>query len=151
MFVVFTDFQCPFCATVAALLRELVKRHPDDVIVYVKNYPLRMHVHAELAAEASLCANAQGKYPEFHDLLFSNQNSLDESALIRFAGLAGCDTAAFASCLRSGFHKQFIARDIAEAGKNGITGTPTVFLNGRPLLGDLSLEQLEAELQALRR
>jgi protein-disulfide isomerase/uncharacterized membrane protein len=150
-FVVFTDFQCPFCAGVAGLLDEVVKRNPEKVTVYIKHYPLAIHPHAARAAEASLCAHAQGKFKPFHDLLFSHQASLDDASLIRFAGEAGCDTAVFAAALRSGFQRQYVERDIAEAQKNGISGTPTIFLNGRPLMGEVSLERLQADLQAILR
>jgi protein-disulfide isomerase/uncharacterized membrane protein len=149
--VVFTDFQCPFCAGVANLLDEIVRRNPRKVAVYIKNLPLGMHPNAARAAEASLCAHAQGKFKTFHDLLFTHQASLDDASLMRYAQSAGCDTAAFSACLKTGFYRQFVERDIAEARRNGITGTPTVFLNGRPLMGELSLERLQSELQDVLR
>jgi protein-disulfide isomerase len=150
-FVVFTDFECPHCAGLAGTMEELSRRNPSKIAVTIKHYPLAVHPRAARAAEASLCAGAQGKFKQYHDLLFAGQKDLSDTALIRLAGEAGADTAVFRACLASGFHEQFIRRDSEEAERIGVTGTPTVFLNGRPLLGELTLDRLQTEVEMATR
>lgn len=151
MIVVFTDFQCPFCATTAGILEELRRRYPSDVSVLIKNLPLDIHPHAALAAEASLCALEQGKYIQLHDLLFKNQHDLTSSSIRKLAAEAGLDTAKLEACLKAGSHRQYIERDINEAKRNGVTGTPILFLNGRPLMGEISLDRMMQEVQVALR
>jgi len=144
--VVFTDFECPFCATVAGLLKELHNAYKNELCIVIKNFPLDIHRDAPLAAEAALCANEQGKFQPYHDLLFSNQGKLDEKSLVSYAEKAGIDIPRFKRSLESKQYQNVVARDKLEGERIGVTGTPTVFINGRPLLGPLSLERLDEEV-----
>jgi protein-disulfide isomerase len=96
------------------------------------------------AAEASLCAHEQGRFWQMHDSLFGFQQDLTIDSLKLRAMELGLDVAAFSSCLDSGRQAPRIKSDIAEASKAGVSGTPTLFVNGRILLGNQP-----AELRAL--
>ena len=77
--VAFSDFECPYCGTVGALFEEALAKHPKEVKVVFKQFPLAMHKQAQSAALASLAAHRQGKFWQYHDLLFENQKSLSEA------------------------------------------------------------------------
>ena len=113
--VEFSDFQCPFCGKA-----KLVFRH----------FPLDFHKNAEKAAEASMCANEQGKFWEYHDVLFKNQQTLEVPQLKDHAKDVGLDTASFSACLDSGKYKKAVDDDMAAGQKVGVTGTPAFFING---------------------
>jgi len=103
-------------------------------IVY-KDFPLPIHPNAQKAAEASRCAAEQGKYWEYHDLLFANSNALEPANLKKFAADLTLDTAKFDACLDSGKYAQAITKDVAEGNRAGVSGTPAFFINGRFLSG----------------
>jgi protein-disulfide isomerase len=94
-----------------------------------------VHKYACLAAQAAECAGTQGRFWEYHDLLFDNQSRLDRENLIAYAERVGIDRAAFLACLDSDPPRQAIARDVAEGMRLGIESTPTIFLNGRTITG----------------
>jgi protein-disulfide isomerase len=132
---VYEDFQCPFCAKIAPSIHEFAKRFPNDVRIVYKHMPLDIHDHAKLAAEASMAAMAQGKFWEYHDILFANQQALDRPDLEKYAGQAGLDVARFKKDLDAGVGKALIARDTQEGQSNGVSGTPSVFINGMKYQG----------------
>jgi len=92
--VLFTDFECPYCARLDTRLRQLTAKH-EDVRVVLRNHPLPMHAHARLAAKAAIAAEAQGALAPFAALLFANQSALDRASLIAYAARAGVDAAQF--------------------------------------------------------
>jgi len=94
-----------------------------------------MHNRAAPAAEAAQCANAQGKFWEYHDALFANQRALSDEDLAKYAGDIGLDVEAFKACYSSGKFKNDVQQDAREGGKIGVTGTPAFFINGRFLSG----------------
>ena len=103
-----------------------------------------------LAAQAAECANEQGRFWRFHDMLYLNQGGKGSDAfsrehLQRFAEALGLDTAAFASCLDSGKYASMVADDTNAAQQRGVDSTPTVFVNGREVAG--SLEEMRAAIQ----
>lgn len=153
--VVFADFQCPFCRLFAQMADEMVERFPNELRVYALQYPLSSHPHAMSAAIASLAAHRQGKFWEFHDILFSAQQSLNQSTSPTFyyemwAEELGLDLARFQrDCLDPQLAAQVSAqRSMAQAA--GATGTPTVFLDGIRF-GDLDHASLQARIEALIR
>lgn len=93
-----------------------------------KDFPLVMHKNAFKASEASLCAGDQGKFWEMHDRLFANQTALSPDDLLKHAESVGLDMAKFKECLDSGKFADEIKKDMAEAQKAGITGTPAFLL-----------------------
>lgn len=100
-----------------------------------KDYPLEFHANARKAAEASRCAAEQGKYWEYHDILFANQSALDVANLKKYATNLKLDANQFTTCLDSGKHVAAIAKDTSEGAQAGVTGTPAFFINGRFLSG----------------
>jgi predicted DsbA family dithiol-disulfide isomerase len=135
--VEFSDFECPFCGGLYPTLKTIEAAYPATVRVVYRQYPLRnVHPHAEKAAEASLCANEQGRFWEMHDSMFENQQQLTVPALEQRAVDLKLDTRAFDTCLESGREVAAIDKDIAEGLAAGVTGTPTMFVNGRILPGN---------------
>jgi protein-disulfide isomerase len=111
--------------------------------VVFRQFPLtNIHANAEQAAEASLCAQAQGRFWDMHDLLFQNQNTLRDVDLKSKAGKLGLDAAAFDTCLDSRRYGSVISEDIRAAAAAGVEGTPALFINGRFLYGSRPLEEI---------
>lgn len=94
-----------------------------------------MHNNAQKAAEASDCANAQGKFWEYHDKLFANQRALTPDNLKQYAADIGLDVAAFNACLDSGEFAGDVRKDTSDGKKAGVSGTPAFFVNGRFMSG----------------
>ncbi|MDP3998722.1 MAG: DsbA family protein [bacterium] len=141
--VEFSDFQCPFCGFAEPTLRKIFETYPDQVKLVYKNYPLPSHENAENAALAVLCAKDQGKYWDYHDKLFENQESLKVDDLRKYAADLGLNTQDFNSCLESKKHKSQIEADVMEANRVGIQGTPAFFINGRSLYGAQPFEKFQ--------
>ncbi len=133
--VEFSDFQCPFCARVNATLEQLLRDYPRDVRIVFRHNPLPFHDHAAAAAEAAVAAEKQGKFWEMHDLLFADQNDLDRAALELHAVQLGLDLTAFRAALDTHAGKARVDEDLALGRQVGVRGTPTFFIDGRPLMG----------------
>jgi protein-disulfide isomerase len=149
--VEFADFECPFCGAFYPTLKLVEKNYANRVRMVYRQFPLtNMHPNAQKAAEASLCANEQGKFWEYHDSLFSDQSRLDVPSLKQRAQALGLNTATFNTCLDSGKQAEAVQKDRDEARKIGVNSTPTVFVNGRLLSGrsySEVQEVIEDELQ----
>lgn len=129
--IMFTDFQCPACAAVYPVLQEIITSVGDKARFVVRDYPLvQIHANAFRAAEAAEAARAQGKFFEYTEILYRNQNLLDEKSLVAFAAQVGLDAKRFEADLISGKFAAEIRRDVADAKNLGLPGTPTVFVNG---------------------
>jgi thiol-disulfide isomerase/thioredoxin len=126
----FTDFECPYCKKIVPLLELVLKNNPDTVKLAFKNMPLRFHKMADPSARAALAAGEQGKFWEFHDLLFGSDKLSDER-IGEIAAELKLDMDKFKQDMDSGEIKSKIQKDLADAQKAGVTGTPTVFINGR--------------------
>ena len=130
--VEFSEYQCPFCGrhvndTFPGIDKEYIQ---TGKVKYVfKDLPLEsIHKNAFKAAEAAHCAGEQKKFWEMHDRLFANQKSLEPAMLTVHAEAIGVDSKKFQACLDSGKYAAEIRKDIAEANKYGITGTPTTVI-----------------------
>jgi protein-disulfide isomerase len=126
----FADFECAYCQQAQPLLNKIEAEFKGKLAFAYKDYPLNMHPNAQKAAEASHCAGAQGKYWEYHDMLFANQQ-LDVPALKNDARDLKLDTAAFTTCLDSGQMAGAVKDQASEAQSLGLQGTPSFFVNGR--------------------
>jgi protein-disulfide isomerase len=139
--VEFSDFHCPFCSRAQATLKHVLERYPDKVKLVYRDFPLdRLHPQARHAAEAPRCAHDQGKFWEYHDVLYANTPRAASEDLRRYAQQVGLDVVKFEQCVSSGVHKAAVQRDIEEGSRLGVTGTPAFFINGRPLEGAQPLE-----------
>jgi protein-disulfide isomerase len=128
--VIFSDFQCPFCANATRTLDVIRHNFADKVQVVFRQFPLPFHEHAHLAAEASLAAAEQGKFWEFHDKVFANQSAIARENLDAYAKEVGLDVARFKSALDKGALSSAVDADFALGKTVNVEGTPTMFLNG---------------------
>jgi protein-disulfide isomerase len=140
--VEFADYECPYCRKVEPTLDKLRKEYGNRVAFAFKDFPLPMHKHAEKAAEAARCANAQGKFWDFHDKLFAADSSLEIAEMKTYARSMNLDGTKFDKCLDSGGEAAAIQKDQAEGSRLGLTGTPTFFVNGHIISGNASYETL---------
>jgi protein-disulfide isomerase len=139
----FSDYQCPFCQRAETVVDQVVQTYGDKVRLVFRDYPLPMHPQARPAAEAANCANAQGKFWDYHAKLFANQSALGEDKLKEYATQVGLDGAKFEQCLADKPFKSAIDKDIADGGKVGVNGTPAFFINGRMLSGAQPFEKFK--------
>src|SRR5215475_9373866 len=139
--VKFEDFQCPFCKEFQPTLTELLSRYNGKIRLVHKDLPLdSIHPKARRAAEAARCADEQGNFWSYHDILYANYPKASEENLKNLAKEVGLDVNAFDRCLSSGKFKATVQRDLIDGAKLGVTGTPTFFINGREISGNQDLE-----------
>jgi protein-disulfide isomerase len=144
--VEFSDFQCPFCVQAYRDLRRLIRSRSDVSLVF-RHFPLdntcnpnvqrSLHPNACLAACAAECASQQGRFWEYHDRLFENNERLERDGLFRYAREVQLDIAAFRTCLDDPATRARVGEDIESGSKLGVTSTPTLFINGRMVEGAL--------------
>jgi protein-disulfide isomerase len=108
--------------------------YPKDVKLVFKNYPLPSHPYARSAALAALAAYSQGKFWEYHEKLFANQTAFNASRFQELAVQLALDGDKFKKDMSSPALQQIIDRDISEGRRIGVRGTPTVYVNGKPLV-----------------
>ncbi len=142
--VEYSDYQCPFCARINPTLDKLRATYGDKVRVVFKDFPLPNHGDAPKAAEAAHCAGEQGKYWEMHDRLFANQQGLGVPALKEHASGLKLDAAAFTQCLDSGKFAARVADSLKLGNDLGVQSTPTLYVNGRPVIGAQPFEYFKA-------
>lgn len=128
--VIFSDFQCPYCAQAGTLLEEILEQNPESVKIIFKHFPLNFHEQAQPAAQAAIAAHQQGKFWQYHDLLYANHKSLTAASYEAFAQELGLDMTAFNRDRRSRTVQQQLVKDINIGKQIGVTGTPAVFVNG---------------------
>jgi protein-disulfide isomerase len=133
--VKFTDFQCPFCSRGANTMKQVRKAFKGQVRIVYKHNPLAFHKQAHIASQATLAANAQGKFWEYHDKVFANYRSINKANLIKWAGELGLNVGEFKAALDSGKYKAQVNRDLAYGRTVGVRGTPNFFVNGRKVAG----------------
>ncbi len=135
--VEFSDFECPFCNRVKPAIKQMKEEYvkTGKVKLVFRHLPLSFHRNAEPAAIASLCAGRQGKFWEYHDKLFANQNALSATNLKKYASDMKLDMSKFSSCLRDPKISQQVQADKMAANKAGIRGTPGFLINGETLSG----------------
>jgi protein-disulfide isomerase len=128
--VEFSDFECPFCSRAAAVVEKIREKYGDRVRFVFRQFPLPMHQNAHEAAEASLAAHAQGKFWQFHDVLFENQKQLDKASLEDHAKQVGLDVGTFKQALESDKYAAAVDADMKLGSQVSVQGTPTLFING---------------------
>ncbi len=128
--VEYSDFECPYCSQAVQTVNDILKKYPNDVMLVFKNFPLDFHPYAQKAAEAAECAADQGKFWEYHDVLFSHQDNLAVGDLKYYAKELGLDTDAFNRCLDSGAMAGRVSNDRNEGLAKNVRGTPSFFING---------------------
>jgi protein-disulfide isomerase len=148
--VEFSDFQCPFCSKAAEVSHKVKEKYGDKVRFVFRQFPLSFHKDAHLAAQASLAAHAQGKFWEYHDKLFANQQKLDRASLEAFAKEVGLNVAEFKKALDSKAHAATVDAEMKLGEEAAVQGTPTMFLNGSRIADPTNFEALSTQIdQAL--
>lgn len=130
--IVYSDFECPYCSQFAATMKQIEEYFKDKVVITFRHFTLPGHPQAEKAAEASECAAEQNKFWDMHDKLFAD-NAAGRMSLEQFkkdAADLGLNMEAFNQCLDSGKYQAKISGQKAQGAKAGVTGTPTIFVNG---------------------
>jgi len=134
--VEFSDFQCPFCRQVVPTLKRIRETYGDKVRLVWKDFPLtQIHPQAFKAGEAGHCAAEQGKFWEYHDRLFANQQAMQITDLKKYAADLGLDAATFNECLDSSKHGDRVREGVAQGSRLGVNSTPTMYINGRLVSG----------------
>jgi protein-disulfide isomerase len=142
--VEFADFQCPYCQDVEKTVKAVMERYQGKVKLGFRDFPLRqIHPQAQPAAEASRCAGEQGKFWEYHDLLYASQSRLDPTGLADNARAAGLDVDRFGACQASGKFRSQIESDLQSGTAAGTTGTPAFYINGVLLSGSQPVSAFE--------
>jgi protein-disulfide isomerase len=139
----FADYECPYCQQIQPTVQKLETEFAGKIAFRYKDFPLPMHANAQKAAEASRCAQSQGKYWEYHDVV-SSAKKLDIDGLKGISRQLKLDTTAFDKCLDSGEKAEVVKAQAAEAQALGLQGTPTFFINGRYVSGAISYDRLRA-------
>jgi protein-disulfide isomerase len=130
MIVEFSDYQCPYCHQIEPTVKSLLAKYGDKVSLSYRDFPLSaIHPYAMGAAEASRCAEEQGKFWEYHDQLFT-ASKLEKDALVEYARNLKLDDKQFDSCLTTEKYKADIEKDELEGRNAGVNGTPGFFING---------------------
>lgn len=141
--VEFSDFECSFCSGAKETIRQIMDKYGDDIRVVYKHFPLPTNKNARKAAEASQCANDQGKFWEMHDAMFEDQSKLSILDLKQIAKNIGLDVNDFNDCLDSGKYDQKVQDDIDIGYEFGISGTPAFFIESEFLSGAQGIEEFE--------
>jgi protein-disulfide isomerase len=151
--VEFSDFQCPYCAQAAETVHRLKKDYEGRIRFVFRHFPLPFHPNAQAAAQAAFAAQEQGKFWEYHDLLFGNQDALGPEALVVYARKVGLDVEAFRSAAGSESAAQRITADMRLGESVQVQGTPTMFIDKKriadPLDYDKVAQLVEQELHSL--
>lgn len=152
--VEFSDFQCPACRSAFPILERITEQYKDDLRFVYRHFPLPSHKNSKVAAEAAESAGAQGKFWEFHDILFERQNSWGDSGqpekiFISYAEELELDTDKFQKDLKEHTFLPKINADIKAGNNAGVSSTPTFFLNGEKLPGVPVEEVLKGKIEEL--
>jgi protein-disulfide isomerase len=146
--VEFSDFECPYCGSAHDTVEQVMNSYAGKVRLVYRQFPLSFHPHAAKAAEASLCAADQGKFWEYHDVLFKNQKKLEPTELKAHASEVGLDGQKFGQCLDSGDKKKAVDADQQAGLAAGVGGTPAFFINGIFLNGAQPIDEFKKVIDA---
>jgi protein-disulfide isomerase len=141
--VEYGDYQCPYCGEAYPIVKAIQERLGERMCFAFRNFPLaNMHPYAEHAAEAAEAAAAQGRFWEMHDVLFENQNALEDENLEQYAEALKLDVKRLMLEVSNGSHTARIREDFRGGVRNGVNGTPTFFINGERYDGPLDAAAL---------
>lgn len=146
--IMFSDFQCSACAATHPMLKKVIGGFEGKVRFVVRDFPLEaIHEHGFDAARAAGAANAQGKFFEYIEILYRNQAALDDASLKKYAADIGLNAAQFAIDFNSEKIAAEVRKDMADGEVLGISGTPTIFINGRRVR-NISPDAIKSYIQA---
>jgi protein-disulfide isomerase len=146
--VEFGDYECPFCHHFEPTLESVIKQYSQQVRFVFRNFPLtQIHPHAMHAAEVAVCAQQQGKFWPMHDALYADNAPLSDASLRALATQVGLDSQKFENCVRSEVPVKAIEADTQAGEKLGVEATPTLFIDGRYINGDVPRAQLVSVIE----
>lgn len=129
--VEYGDFECPHCGRAYPIVKAVQRALGNDLLFAYRHFPLvKVHPHAEHAAEIAEAAGEHGKFWPMHDMLFENQAALEDEDLIAYAEALGIDPVWAAAALAQGLFRDKVREDFASGVRSGVNGTPTFFING---------------------
>jgi len=147
--VEYGDFECPYCRAAEPIVAGLMEALGDQLSVTFRHFPmLEVHPHGQHAAEVAEAAAAQGKFWEMHDMLFANQNALDDASLLKYVADLGLDVERVRRELASHEHAGHVAEDSASGLLSGVRGTPTFYMDGARYDGSVALGQMLTAMRA---
>jgi protein-disulfide isomerase len=147
--VAWGDFQCPFCAKLVPALKHVRQKYGDDVRIIYRHLAMRFHRQAPLAAEASIVAANEGKFWAFHDAVFAGgTKNLARPDLERYAQATGVDLKNLRAALDDRRYRDLVIAETSDAEALGVDGTPTMFINGTPVVGSRDADGLEKLVEA---
>lgn len=147
--VLFSDFQCPYCRRLAAVVTEIARAQGDVRLIF-RNFPLPTHPRAETAARAAMAAARQGKFWPMHDALFGHRGPLTDEAIGRMAEKVGLDVERFERDRQDPAISAQVREDVALGKRFGVVATPTMFVNGRYVRGAQTAKTLEQVIENAR-
>lgn len=145
--VEYGDYQCPYCGEAYPIVKAIQQRLGSRLCFAFRNFPLTsMHPNAEHAAEAAEAAGSQGQFWEMHDVLFENQEALEDEALAQYAEALGLDARRLIDEVVNGVYTARVREDFLSGARGGVNGTPTFFIKGIRYDGGLDSDALVAAL-----
>jgi len=145
--VEYGDYECPYCGEAYPIIKATQQRLGDRLCFAFRNFPLvNSHPHAQHAAEAAEAAGAQGRFWEMHDLLFENQDALEDENIAQYAQALGLDARRLIGEILTGAHTARVREDFRSGARGGVNGTPTFFIKGVRYEGTLDADALVAAL-----
>ena len=146
--VEYGDYECPHCGVAHPIVQQIQKLMGRRLRFVFRNFPLtEIHPHAEHAAEAAEAADGEGKFWQMHDILFENQDALEDEDLVRYARELRLNLPKFIDALAEGMHADRVRADFLSGVRSGVNGTPTFFINGVRHDGPWDVASLLAAIQ----
>ena len=146
--VEYGDYECPHCGRAYWVIKELLEQLGGQIAFVFRNFPVtETHPRADAVAEALEAAGGQGRFWEMHDWFYEHQHQLEGLDLERHAGVIGLDVEQWRKELRERAHRDRVHEDLETGRESGVTGTPTLFMNGVRYQGDYDFESMVTAIQ----
>lgn len=147
--VEFSDFQCPYCAKAGKVAKQLKEKFGNKIRFVFRHFPLAFHKDAHLASQAAVAAGEQGKFFEYHDVLFDNQKKLKRESLEEFAKKLKLNMNKFKKALDDKKFASVVDQDMELGKKASVSGTPTMFLNGKRVKNPADFDKISKDIEKL--
>lgn len=147
--VEFADYQCPHCKHASETLRQLMKNYESKVELFYMDFPINRSGISRIVAEGAFCAGKQKKYWEFHHMAFDRQTQLNKDSPEAFAKELKLDLNAYKTCLGSAEAKAFVTTAKEEGDRVGVSGTPSIYINGQKYSGGNELGDIKKAIDKL--
>ena len=148
--VEYGDYQCPNCGHAYPIIKSIQKKLGNKLKFVFRNFPLaEAHPDATHAAIAAETASSQNKFWEMHDIIFENQERLDDTHLVRYAEKIGLDIKQFETDFEKPEFAEKVENDFESGIHSGVNGTPSFFINGQKYNGDWDEKPFLAYLETL--